>query len=159
LALANEAVRLDRAGACAEAARLYDQAAAALRQLPAHEQRARAELYASRAIELRHAQLATHPARVAGRPALQQIYAHTFDDHHPSYPADTPADHQPKYFRHLARDRRPGAHTIVACVPCYDEEKFGLENTLNSLLQLDLLAGCTLGPRPPGAATRPSRSP
>ena len=56
LALANEAVRLDEAGAFAEAARLYDRAAAALRQLPGHEQHTRAEIYASHALELRSRQ-------------------------------------------------------------------------------------------------------
>jgi cellulose synthase/poly-beta-1,6-N-acetylglucosamine synthase-like glycosyltransferase len=80
---------------------------------------------------------------VSENPDWGQIHAQTFDDHQPDY-RGRPAG-QPKYFPNLAGSvRRPGQKTIVVCVPCYNEKKLELENTLNSLCHLNLNVGFAL---------------
>ena len=81
---------------------------------------------------------------VSESPDWGQIHAQTFDDHHPDY-SGWPRG-QPKYFPNLAGGgvRRPGQKTIVVCVPCYNEKKLELENTLNSLCHLTLHVGFAL---------------
>ena len=85
---------------------------------------------------------------IRGQPEWEQVFASTFDDHHPyeSTPTKAYVRGQPKYFPHLARARQaePGQRSIVVCVPCYNEEVLGLENTLNSLCFLRLPAGYQL---------------
>jgi cellulose synthase/poly-beta-1,6-N-acetylglucosamine synthase-like glycosyltransferase len=49
-----------------------------------------------------------------------------------------------KYFPRLRASKRAGIQTIGICVPCYNENQYGLNNTLNSLYALEVPPGFSL---------------
>ena len=75
----------------------------------------------------------TSSSRLRSVPLLaderEAVYPATFAEDHPEYPEGVVT----KYFPKAHGSRRAGIKSIGICVPCYNENQFGLNNTLNSL--------------------------
>jgi cellulose synthase/poly-beta-1,6-N-acetylglucosamine synthase-like glycosyltransferase len=71
----------------------------------------------------------------------KELFRQTWPEAHPY--EDDPQQ-TPKYFTHLRQNQDTAKKTIGICVPMYNEEMWGLDNTLNSLFNLKVPAGFTL---------------
>jgi hypothetical protein len=65
------------------------------------------------------------------------IFMHTFAEDHPEYKSTE----RGKYFKNLRRNRQKNMKVICICVPCFNENQYGLNNTLNSLYALEVPPG------------------
>jgi hypothetical protein len=74
--------------------------------------------------------------------ATGRVYMQTFNEDHPIYPEGVVSKYFPRL--HSEHYRRGSTRTIGICVPCYNEDQFGLNNTLNSLYALEVPDGFNL---------------